>query len=77
MLSHESPICTTLEARVLRAMHTKFGQNWSRTFRGDVENVNNERQTTTHEVGLVNFTFGSYELINIDWEFFHKNCSVV
>ena len=27
-------------------MHTKFGQNLSRTFRGEVENVNNERTTT-------------------------------
>ena len=33
------PISTTLEALVLRVMHTKFGHNWSRTFRGDVENV--------------------------------------
>ena len=30
----------TSKSLVLRFMHTKFGQNWSRTFRRDVENMN-------------------------------------
>ena len=33
-------ICTSLEALVLRVMHTKFGQDWVRTFRVEVENIN-------------------------------------
>ena len=31
-----TPIFTTSEALVLRVMHTKYGQNWSITFRGNV-----------------------------------------
>ena len=29
---HSSPMCTAINALVLRVMHTKFGQNWPRTF---------------------------------------------
>ena len=39
-------IWTTLEALVLRAMHTMFGQNWPRNFRGDVENMNSNKWQT-------------------------------
>ena len=45
------PICTTFEALVQRVMHTKFGQNWPSSFRGDVEIW---WMTTTDKVGLVN-----------------------
>ena len=48
-----TPICTTMEAHVLRVMHTKFGQNWARTFRVDVENMN--FPYITQHMSYVNF----------------------
>ena len=53
-LRAQPQICTALEALLRRYMHSKFGQHWPRTFRGE---RTNERTTTTDEVGSVNLTW--------------------